>query len=225
MSKKLSLLSGSIGAAAIVFLPVAGARAEMELSIYGGAQTAPHSDVTVSGPTAPASFNAGWEGKSFSAPPYYGARATWWMDNLNRPNLGVSLDFTHAKVYADDETLAEAGWDHFEFTDGINLLTVNALYRMPIENSKFVPYVGAGVGINIPHVEVTRPTGRTFDYQVGGMTLQAQAGVSYQMTERWSVFAEYKGNYSFVDVDIDSGDRLETDIITNAVNLGVSYHW
>ncbi|NKN38595.1 porin family protein [Agrobacterium sp. a22-2] len=225
MSKKLSLLSGSIGAAAIVFLPAAAAHAEMAISIYGGAQTAPHSDVTVSGPTAPTSFNAGWEGKSFSAPPYYGARATWWLDNLNRPNLGVSLDFTHAKVYADDETLAEAGWDHFEFSDGINLLTLNALYRMPMENSKFVPYVGAGVGINIPHVEVIRPSGRTWDYQVGGMTLQAQAGVSYQMTERWSVFAEYKGNYSFVDVDIDSGDRLETDIITNAVNLGVSYHW
>ena len=41
--------------------------------------------------------------------------------------------------FADDETLASSGWSHFEFSDGINLLTLNALYRMPIEGTKFVP--------------------------------------------------------------------------------------
>jgi lipid A oxidase len=37
------------------------------------------------------------------------------------------------------------------------------------------------------------------------------------------MFAEYKGNYSFVDVDIDSGASLKTNILTHAINLGVSY--
>lgn len=69
------------------------------------------------------------------------------------------------------------------------------------------------------------PSGRTFDYEFGGVTLQAQAGITYQISERLSVFGEYKGNYSFVDVPIDSGARLKTDIITNAVNLGVSFHF
>ena len=119
------------------------ATAEMGVSVYGGFQTAPHSDIEVSdGPD----FRAGWEGKSFEMPPYYGVRGTWWMTNLGKPNLGLSVDFTHAKVYADSDTLAEAGWDHFEFSDGINLLTLNALYRMPLEGTKFVPYVGAGAG-------------------------------------------------------------------------------
>jgi lipid A oxidase len=34
---------------------------------------------------------------------------------------------------------------------------------------------------------------------------------------------EYKGTYSFIDVDIDNGGKLKTDIMTNAVNFGVAY--
>lgn len=191
-----------------------------EFSVYGGYQTAPHSDVELSGGP---DFTAGWEGNSFSMPIYWGVRGTYWFDGGRLSNLGISLDFTHAKVYADDETLAETGWDHFEMTDGINLLTVNALYRFPIEGSRFTPYVGAGVGINVPHIEVTRPSGTTSEYQFGGATLQAQAGVKYDITDRWAAFVEYKGNYSFVDVDIDSGDSLKTEIFTNAVNVGISF--
>ncbi len=198
------------------------AQAEMGLSVYGGFQTAPHSDIEVSDQP---DFRAGWEGKSFEMPPYYGVRGTWWMDNLGKPNLGLSVDFTHAKVYADSETLSASGWSQFEFSDGINLLTLNALYRMPIEGTKFVPYVGAGAGINVPHVEVTRGSGRTFEYQLGGATVQAQAGLAYDFNESWSAFVEYKGNYSWVDVDIDSGASLKTNILTNAVNVGVSYRF
>jgi lipid A oxidase len=94
---------------------------------------------------------------------------------------------------------------------------------MPLEGTKFVPYVGAGAGVNIPHVEVTRGSGRTFAYQLGGATLQAQAGVAYEFTKNWSGFLEYKGNYSWVDVDIDSGPTLKTKILTDAVKVGVSY--
>lgn len=209
-----------VSAGAFLAALAAPASADMAVSVYGGFQTAPHSDINVSDQ---ADFRAGWEGKSFQAPPYYGVRGTWWMDNLSKPNLGLAVDFTHAKVYADGETLASSGWSHFEFSDGINFLTLNALYKMPIEGSKFVPYVGAGAGINVPHVEVTRASGRTFDYQLGGATVQAQAGVAYEFTDNWAAFVEYKGNYSWVDVDIDSGASLKTNILTNAVNMGVSY--
>jgi lipid A oxidase len=208
-----------------VFLTLLSAPAfsgDFEISGYGGYQFSPHSDVTISdGPD----FTAGWDTKPFQSPPYWGVRATYWFDEGRLANWGVSLDYTHAKVYADGETLDKSGFDHFEFTDGINLVTLNALYRFDIEGSKWAPYLGAGVGLNIPHVEVTRASGRTFDYQVGGATIQAQAGVRYQFTENWSAFAEYKGNYSFVDVDIDNGATLESDIITNAINFGVSYRF
>ena len=49
--------------------------------------------------------------------------------------------------------------------------------------------------------------------------------MAYEFTDRWSGFVEYKGNYSWVDVDIDSGATLKTDIMTNAVNAGISFHF
>ncbi|WP_117190860.1 outer membrane protein [Rhizobium terrae] len=201
--------------------PVETSGGGWEISAYGGYQFSPHSKVTISDQ---ADFTAGWETKPFAMPPYWGVRGTYWFDGGALSNWGISLDYTHAKVYADNETFAKSGgWSVFEFTDGLNLLTVNALYKFPIEGTKWTPYVGAGIGINIPHVEVTRPSGRTFDYQFGGATVQAQVGIRYQFTENWSAFAEYKGNYSWVDVDIDSGASLKTNILTNAINLGVNY--
>ena len=209
--------------AALTFLAVWAiaddAFADMVFSAYGGVQGATGSNVTTSDG---ADFDPNWSGKSFSNPPYYGVRGTWWLDELNAPNWGVSLDYTHAKVYGDLGNTP--GWSHFEFTDGLNLLTANALYRFQDPSRKWTPYLGAGAGINVPHVEVTRASGRTFDYEFGGLALQAQAGVSYEISKHWATFVEYKGNYSFVDnVSIDSGGTLKTRVFTNAVNFGVSF--
>ena len=195
------------------------ASAEMAISAYGGLQGATGSNVTTSDG---ADFDPNWSGKSFQNPPYYGIRGTWWLDELNHPNWGISLDYTHAKVYGDLGNTP--GWTHFEFTDGLNLLTANALYRFQDPTRRWTPYVGAGVGIDVAHVEVTRPSGLTFHYQFGGVALQAQAGVSYRISKHWETFAEYKGNYSFVNnVSIDSGDTLKTRIFTNAIDFGVSF--
>jgi lipid A oxidase len=201
-------------------LPVV-AMAEVELSFYGGVQGAPHSDVSISGnPVIPDdSFTAGWEGRSFTAPPYYGLRATWWRNET----LGFGLDFTHSKVYADDETLTESGLSRFEFSDGINIFTVNMYRRWPESFGSLTPYVGGGLGVSVPHVEVTGGTSETFEYQLTGPAVAFVAGASYPISDRWSVFGEYKGTYSMNTADLDGGGTLETDIVTNAFNVGVSF--
>ncbi|MEN0087228.1 MAG: lipid A oxidase, partial [Pseudomonadota bacterium] len=169
--------------------------------------------------------NAGWEGKPFAMPPYYGVRGTWWLPQYE--GFGVSLDFTHAKVYGDAATLAANGLTTLEFTDGINMLTLNGLYRF---NKRFIgirPYVGAGLGVNIPHVEVDRAAvaGRAYGYQLGGLSAQAQLGLEVDLTKRISAFTEYKFNYNWVNVNVDGGDTLSTNIITNAVNVGLSFRF
>lgn len=197
------------------------ATAEVELSLYGGVQSAPHSPVTITGnPAIPDDeFTAGWEGRSLEAPPYYGWRATWWSTD----SLGFGLDFNHAKVYADDETLAESGLSRFEFSDGINIVTLNVYRRWSEALGPFTPYVGGGVGVSVPHVEVTGGTSETFEYQLTGPAVTLLAGASYPISDRWSVFGEYKGTYSMNTADLDGGGTLETDIVTNAFNLGVSF--
>ncbi|WP_210530116.1 outer membrane beta-barrel protein [Rubellimicrobium arenae] len=212
----------------LLVLPLAAmiatpAFAEVELSFYGGWQTAPHSGVTIdNGPAGvDPDFTAGWEGRSFEAPIHAGARATWWMGN----NYGFGVDINHTKVYADDETLEESGLEHFEFSDGLNILTVNGYRRWPEAFGRVTPYVGAGVGVAVPHVEVIDDeTGsRTWEYQLSGPAVALIAGASLPITDRWSVFGEYKGTYSQNEVDLDDGGTLETDVVTNAINVGVSF--
>jgi lipid A oxidase len=197
------------------------ALADPALSVYGGWQTAPHSGVNVSDGTH---FTAGWDGKSFNMPPYWGVRGTWWLDEWGYSDFGIALDYSHSKVYARESTLTKTGWTHFEFTDGLNLATANLLYRFSGDRD-WTPYLGVGIGANIPHVEVTRASGKTSEYQIGGVTGQTLLGLDYRFTENVSAFTEWKFNYSHIDVDIDSGDKLKTNIITNAVNFGISYNF
>ena len=203
----------------MLMLPAA-AMAEVELSFYGGLQSALPSDVTVSGDPviSDETINVAWEGKSFDAPPYYGIRATIWSSS----EFGYGLDFAHNKVYP---KALLAGYDTLEFTDGLNTLTVNAYRRWENAIGDLTPYVGGGLGLAIPHVEVTNGTSETFGYQVTGPAATWIAGASYPINDKWSVFGEYKGTYSQNTADLDTGGTLETDVLTNAVNVGLSFRF
>lgn len=50
-------------------------------------------------------------------------------------------------------------------------------------------------------------------------------GIDYTFTNHISAFTEYKLNCSRVDVDIDGGDTLKTNVFTRALNIGLSYHF
>ncbi|MCR8724730.1 outer membrane protein [Frigidibacter sp. ROC022] len=206
--------------AALMLTTASPALAEVELSFYLGSQEAAHSRVRGNDPGGLGDFNEliGWQGKSFAMPPYYGVRATWWKSD----RLGFALEFNHAKVYAPDSEKAAAGFTTLEFTDGINIFTGNVMYRFP-NDSAWTPYVGAGLGISVPHVEVTTSGGRTFNYQIGGPAATLIGGVSYAFNDKWAMFGEYKMTYSRNDVDLDNGGYLKTNIVTNALNLGISY--
>ncbi|NDV02722.1 outer membrane beta-barrel protein [Pseudoroseicyclus sp. CLL3-39] len=199
------------------------ARAELQLSLYGGVQEADPSDVTVSGDSVVADdeFTATWEGRSLEAPFYWGARATWWA----RSGLGFGLDVNHAKTYADDETLAQTGYERLEFSDGLNIVTVNAYYRWDRALGPVTPYVGGGLGVSVPHVELTEASSETFEYQLTGPAATWIAGASVPITERVDLFGEYKGTWSSNEAELDTGGTLESDIMTNAVNFGVSFNF
>ena len=62
----------------------------------------------------------------------------------------------------------------------------------------------------------------TFGHQVTGPAAQLVAGASCEIDLKWSVFGEKKFSWSSHDMDLDSGGTLTTDIITNALNVGVS---
>lgn len=217
---KNSLPALALGLAAGAAQP---ALAEVELSFYTGYQTSPHSRVTgtrgASSGSTPFNELIGWKGKSFSMPPYYGARATWWRPD----DIGFGLEFTHAKVYAPAAEMP-AGFSRLEFTDGHNIITANVSKRWTQKwGDSITPYVSGGLGIALPHVDVTEGTNRTFGYQLTGPAVRLTAGAKYQINDRWSVFGEYQFTWSENTADLAGGGSLNTRIVTNALNVGVGF--
>lgn len=210
--------------AAMLALLLAGpAAAEFELSLYSGYQTAPHSRAKGDYPGG-GTYNAlfGWEGRSFELPLYYGVRGTWWVDD----RFGWGFEGTHTKVYAPDGERTAAGFDRFELSDGHNIITANVLRRWPNRWKDITPYVGGGLGFAMPHVDVEPAGGpRTYGFQVTGPAVRLLAGASMDLSERWAVFGEYQFTWSDNTADLDGGGSLETRIITNALNIGVSYRF
>lgn len=211
----------STGVMVALAAPVA---AETELSFYLGWQTLPHSRISGDLPNGAGSYDelVGWEGKPFSMPPYYGARATWWRSET----LGFGVEYTHTKAYADDATKSALGFSRLEFTDGHNVLTANVMRRWPDQWGRLTPYVGGGIGIAFPHVDADHASGsRTYGFQTTGPAARLLAGVSYPINDRFSVFGEYQFTYSANEGTFDDGGTFETDIKTNALNVGISFNF
>ncbi|MEO3417207.1 outer membrane beta-barrel protein [Roseovarius sp. CAU 1744] len=218
---------------AALFLTAAPAAAEMELSLYLGVQSVDES--TVSGVLpggTPVNRSFDWEGRPLDSPYYYGGRAIWWTDS----NIGFGIEGTHAKAYASTADLVAIGASSFELSDGHNIITANVMKRWPgaFKNyQKFTPYIGGGLGVAIPHVDVTLngSAGRTFGYENTGMAVRGIAGLKYNINDRWAIFSEYQFTWSDNDITIDPDPtvigqlpgRVSTDLLTHAINVGVSY--
>lgn len=200
------------------------AKAEFQLSIFGGFNTASSGDVTLTQGALSGTYDVDWFGESFEVPPFYGVRGAYWLSGLDLASWGLAVDFTHAKVAADLSNPALAGaFSSLEFTDGLNTATLNALYRMNA-NNRLTLYAGAGAGVAFPHVEVeTVPSvGKTFDYQLTGPAAQALIGADIKLGYGFSLFGEYKANYSWNAADLVGGGSLETDILAHHFATGIS---
>ena len=186
--------------------------AETTLSFYGGLPDA-----------ATSSFDASpFEGATSEAvSPYYGLRATWWRDE----NVGYGLDFTRATLQS-NSTGRDGRTRALGFTNKLNTLTANATYRWPDTLAGATPYVSGGVGVAIPRIDPGRAgVARTDGYQLGGPAVALIGGISYDLGDRTSIFSEVKVTASKLDVDLQGGGSLEGDVVTNAVNLGVSFRF
>lgn len=217
LARIVPAVQGAAIAATIALMPQT-AQAEIELSLYGGYQTSPHSRITGTASGGAYSNLIGWKGKSFAAPPYYGMRATYWRPD----NLGFQLEFSHDKVYAPASEMP-TGFTRLEFTDGHNIITANVAKRWPGRWNNLTPYVSGGLGFAMPHVDVTEGGNVTYGYQVTGPAARLTAGASYKFTERWSVFTEYQFTWSENSANLTGGGDLNARIITNALNVGVGF--
>lgn len=182
---------------------------EWMVGAYGGAQYTYPSEVRL---TKPGSHDltvesVGWDGEPFIDPIYYGVRIVRWLEG---GRTGAMLDFTHSKALAQlgeqasfkgtvsgkpAPPTAKLGdvFRRLEFSHGHNMLTLNGLMRLGSLGPRLFPYVGLGVGVNLPHTEVQLigERGRTYEYQYTGPVVQAVLGIELRIP-RMSYFLEYK---------------------------------
>ena len=186
-----------------------------------------------------------WDTEPFGTPPYYAFRMTHWFDRS--PDWGLAFDFTHAKMISDAdrmvrvagvrdgvpvdgvETVGDAFQD-LEFSDGHNLLTLNALRRwQPFATdagSRFGQaslYVGGGAGIAVPHVEVSTAEALVHEFQYAGPALQFLTGAGMPISDHFSLQVEYRLTWAELDTDLGGGGSLTTDALTHHLNFGVGF--
>ncbi|MCB1520596.1 MAG: hypothetical protein KDJ37_08470 [Hyphomicrobiaceae bacterium] len=162
-----------------------------------------------------------WEAKPFESPIYYGARVIRWFDG---GRTGAMVDFTHSKALsllgqekvfkgtisgapAPAKAILGDVFRRLEFSHGHNMLTLNGLWRLAFNLPRLSPYVGAGIGINLPHSEVQLKTapGRTYEYQYTGPVAQAVIGIEFRVP-RMSYFFEYKFSIASYEVPLTHRD-------------------
>ena len=176
---------------------------------YGGVTHTHSSDVrfTKPGVTDLTANRVDWIGRPFKSPIYYGLRGMHWPMSSR---LGGMVDFTHAKAisvreqpvrfsgtrdgkpYDRTATIGDT-FRHLEFSHGHNMLTLNGLMRLGRIGPSLQPYVGAGLGVSLPHTEVQflDETKRTYEYQLTGGVGQVLGGIEIRLP-RVSVLIEYK---------------------------------
>jgi lipid A oxidase len=228
-------------------LGAADASGELALGFYGGGAVTARSDVHLIRPdgTDLTFEGVSWRGESFVSPIYYGIRVTYWLGGA--PQWGVSVDYTHAKMFAKLEetvrvtgTLGAAGVDGPEplgdtfsalaYSHGHNLFTANIVHRWRTGagdgtwRDRFAPYGGGGLGVAMPHVEVTLGDEVTDEYQVTGIALALLGGLEFAVHDRVTLFPEYKLTYADLDGELTGGGSLRVGPWTHHLVLGLAVH-
>ncbi len=121
----------------------------------------------------------------------------------------AELEFTRSSFKSDD--LGNEFLGSVNYKANTSALLVNGYWDIPT-GSKLRPYVGAGIGLAFPKIKLDID-GETFDESktAKALTLQAKAGLQYEVTQKGNVFAEVKYTYlgkhtvksEFSSADID----------------------
>lgn len=220
------------------------AQTGFQIGVYGGGNSTPMADVFLKQPngTDMVLKDVPWAGEPFEDPPFYGVRGIYWLPAM--PRLGAMIDFAHAKSISlrqaeveqtgtlDGEPVPARGkvgdtFTKLEYSHGLNFLTLNAIYRFGGWHQRFLPYIGAGAGLVIPHTEIARTNvareNWTYRYEVTGPGFQGFAGLEMRLfaSRRYALFGEYKAGYAINSTELLEGGTVTNNLWAHQAILGV----
>ncbi|MEQ1698382.1 MAG: lipid A oxidase [Hyphomicrobiaceae bacterium] len=217
--------------------PQAGLGQETYVAGYAGVPIYNRSDVKLVRPdgTDLTLKQLGWDGDALYFPIDGGVRSVQWSNSY--APFGFMVDFLHNKAISrlgkgahgrklKDPVIEEVDatgtlkgqpaaprikltnvFERFEFTHGHNMLFFTPMLRLANITPALRPYVGAGAGFALPHVEVWHPgeSQRTNEYQLAGPAVQFVAGLEFR-SGKVSYFIEYKFSWASISGAL-TGDK------------------
>jgi outer membrane protein W len=189
--------------------------------LYGGTSLLGNQSLSQTGVAAPgATSNA-----SFDTGMAFGGAAGYYFTN----NISAELAWDYRSNSLDKANFS----DGTRFSDGdfaSNIFFVNGYYHLdPIMNSKFRPYVGAGLGyIQEIDFDLKNASGVETSYsQDGKIAYQLIAGTSYGLNENWDLTADIRYmRADSIDLKRESGGTAElrnVDYDPVSLTLGAVY--
>ncbi len=213
---KLFRFLGLVLAVAVLLLPVSAAHAKMKPNWYvGGASVLPlqiDADSSLSNVTNQIQYKTGW-GLS-------GSGGYNWNNGL-RTELELVYRHSEAqKVTGTGSTAFDGGGIHNK------ALMFNAFYDFKT-GTRFVPYIGAGVGGSLVDADNLRSiNGATLDKERLSLAYQAIAGFALGLEGNWSFTADYR-YFATPEVKFKSstGVSAETENSSHNIVMGIRYQF
>jgi lipid A oxidase len=195
------------------------ADADWLLSAYiGGARTAANT-LSINGADVDFRISeVAYEGQSWRSPIYYGWRLRHTWDG--RPNVGMEVEFTHAKAIADVTLVVSIAHDgvvdraplstivsRFELSHGLNLALANVVFvhTLPSSHGRVAIVARGGAGVAIPHIEVKMGHTSHDEYQLAGLAAAVGAGAELRLWRH--VHAVTDVRLSFARTTLDVGEN------------------
>jgi lipid A oxidase len=233
---------------AILLASAFSAHAEFVFSVFTAKTIDEDNDVKVKQPggTDLTFHSAKFQGKDFESPQYYGLRAAYFLHE-DRSGLGFGIEFFHDKEYmrtsgslhvtgtrggvpVNDNEPVDNTIQNFNNSHGMNFLMADVFYRWVFADTHcwvlrhLRPYVGAGAGVVIPHVESEVLGVSKQQYEIGGPGVQAILGLDIKLTKYVSLFTEYKFTYADLDESIPGGS-ISFQPMTHHFVGGLAFHF
>lgn len=123
--------------------------------------------------------------------------------------LALELEYYH---------IGEMDFDNRSRADSVSAdsIFVNAIVRYP--HTRLHPFAGVGVGWAFSHLKNVQTGIGAIDSDDNNWAVQALAGVDYDLTEKWSLSAQYR--YFYTEPEFVEGDdsKLKSHLFTIGVN-------
>ena len=168
-----------------------------------------------------------------SQPSTYGLKSPQYY-SLRVRHRNKEFELIHHKLYFEKNLPTEL--NHFEITDGYNMLMLNILEPLNFQKYAELLSIRFGLGVVVAHPDVTIngkrfyqmgggliPTVWTDGYQISGLSSQIGFNIIKKLKNKFSLNAETKISYAKATIDLEEEYSIKVPNLSIHVLMGICF--